>query len=81
MHFLRKELEVHPCSEMPFLREQLFYFLDSWLLISVAISLCFHGCFLAWLLLYVFYQSLHHKQNVLILDMIKYKFKVIEAYA
>ena len=80
MHFLRKQLEVHPCSEMSFLREQLFYFFYSWLLISVATPLCFHGCLLAWLLPYVFYQSLHHKQNFFILDMIKYKFRVIEAY-
>ena len=32
----------HLCSEMCFLREQLFESL--WLLISVVAALCFHGC-------------------------------------
>ena len=33
--------KAHPCFEVPVLREQLFLFLDSWLLISVAAALWF----------------------------------------
>ena len=89
MHFLREQFwcapmflkcifsgsnfEEHLCSEMHFLREQLFWSL--WLLISVAAALCFHGCWLVWLLLYIFYQSFHHKYNFCSIDM------WVEAYA
>ena len=44
--------EVCSCSEIHFLRQQLFF--DLWLLISMAAALCFHGCWLVWVLLYVF---------------------------
>ena len=40
--FWGSNFEEHLCSEMHFLREQLFWRL--WLLISVAAALCFHGC-------------------------------------
>ena len=29
---------MHPCSEMHFFREQLFQFLDLWMLISVTVT-------------------------------------------
>ena len=44
--------EVSSCFEIHFLRQQLFF--DSWLLISVAAALCFHGCWLVWVLLCFF---------------------------
>ena len=47
------------CFEMHFLREQ--FILNLWLLISVATTLYFHGCWIAWLLSYIFYQIFHHK--------------------
>ena len=69
--FWGSNFKEHLFSEMYFLREQLFGSL--WLLISVAVALCFHGCWLVWLLLYIFYQSFHHKQNIQSFNMYKYK--------
>ena len=40
-------------------------------------NLLIHSCWLVWLLLYVFYQSLHHKQNFCSIDMDKYKLRIM----
>ena len=75
--YWRSNFEVCLCSEMHFLREQLFQSSNLWLLISVVAALCFHDYWLVWLLLYVFHWSLHHKQNFFSFDMFKYKSRII----
>ena len=53
---------MHPCSELQFLRQQLFLFPDSWLLISVGAALFFVEVFTA-------------SKNFSSLDMYNYKSK------
>ena len=68
MYFWGSNFEEHLCSEMHFFREHLFWSL--WLLINVAAALCFHGCWLVLLLLYIFIRVFTTSKTFVVLTCI-----------